>query len=102
MFHHLSGDEKAGMLREVQRVLKPGGVLTLLDFGGPEAGAEGFLARLIHASHHLKDNAEDHILALMRQAGLGSPQKVSQGAMLLGRVRLNYYQASGSPSVRLG
>jgi ubiquinone/menaquinone biosynthesis C-methylase UbiE len=102
MFHHLSRDEKAVMLREVQRVLRPGGVLTLLDFGGPEAGAEGFVARLIHSSHHLKDNAEDHILALMRQAGLGSPQKVSQGTMLFGQVRMNYYQASGSPGVRVG
>jgi ubiquinone/menaquinone biosynthesis C-methylase UbiE len=94
MFHHLSRDEKAGMLREVRRVLRPEGVLTLLDFGGPEAGADSFLARLIHSRPHLRDNAEDRILALMRQAGLARPQKVSQGAMLCGRVRMNYYQAA--------
>jgi ubiquinone/menaquinone biosynthesis C-methylase UbiE len=94
MFHHLARDEQAGMLWEVRRILRPGGVFLLLDFGGPEAGADGFLARLIHSSPHLRDNAEDHMLALLRQAGFASPQKVSQGAMLLGRVHINYYEAS--------
>ena len=101
MFHHLSRDEKEGMLREVRRVLRPGGFLLLLDFGGPEAGTTGLLARLIHSRHHLRDNAEDRILALMHQAGFASPQKVSQGAMLFGRVRMNYYQAS-VPTVEVG
>ena len=94
MFHHLLRDEKEGMLREVRRVLRPGGFFTLLDFGGPESGTDGFLARLIHSSHHLRDNSEDRILALMSQAGFASPKKVSQGTMFFGRVRMNYYQAS--------
>ena len=93
MFHHLPRDEKAGMLREVRRVLRPGGFFTLLDFGGPESAADGFLGRLIHSSHHLRDNSEDQILALMSQAGFASPQKVSQGTMLFGRVRMHYYQS---------
>jgi ubiquinone/menaquinone biosynthesis C-methylase UbiE len=94
MFHHLQPDEKAGMLRETRRVLRAGGVFTLLDFGGPESGESGFLARLIHSSHHLVDNSEHRILALMRQAGFADPKKVGQGTMLFRRVRTNYYQAS--------
>jgi hypothetical protein len=86
------------MLREVRRVLRPGGVFNLLDFGGPESGHNGFLARLIHSSHHLADNSEERILALMNQAGFAGPKKVSQGAMLFGRVRTNYYQTSVSTS----
>jgi hypothetical protein len=68
--------------------------ITLYPFGGPESGEYGFLARLIHSSHHLVDNSEDRILALMRQAGFADPKKVGQGTMLFGRVRTNYYQAS--------
>jgi ubiquinone/menaquinone biosynthesis C-methylase UbiE len=35
MFHHLKAEEKAATLREVRRVLRPGGSLHLLDFGPP-------------------------------------------------------------------
>ena len=94
MFHHLGGDEKETTLREVRRVLRPGGILSLLDFAGQEAGAGGFLARRLHSSHQLRDNSEGQILALMGRAGFTGPRKVSQDATLFGHVRINYYQAS--------
>jgi SAM-dependent methyltransferase len=94
MFHHLQPGEKEGMLREVRRVLKPGGIFSLLDFGGPESGESGFWARLIHSSHHLSENSAERILALMSQAGFADPKKVGEGTMFFGRVRINYYQAS--------
>jgi ubiquinone/menaquinone biosynthesis C-methylase UbiE len=94
MFHHLGNDEKLATLREVRRVLVPGGSLSLLDFAGPEAGSDGLLARLFHTSHHFKDNSEQQVLALMGRAGLATPQKVEQGSMFFGQMRINYYQAS--------
>jgi ubiquinone/menaquinone biosynthesis C-methylase UbiE len=93
MFHHLESGEKENALREVRRVLKPAGVFTLLDFDGPNSRENGFLARLIHSSHHLKDNSEDRILALVSQAGFLDPKKIKDGTMLFGCVRTKYYQA---------
>jgi len=94
MFHHLHDDEKAKTLREVRRVLKPGGSLHLVDFGGSESGAEGFLARWLHSSHHLRDNSEDQVLTHMRQAQFADPQMLGHGAMFFGHIAYAYYQAS--------
>src|SRR5262245_19111389 len=92
MLHHLQAGEKEKTLREVQRVLKPGGSLHLLDFGGPESGQNGFLARLFHSSHSLKDNSDSRIIALMSRAALVTPKMVARRSMRL--LKICYYHAS--------
>jgi ubiquinone/menaquinone biosynthesis C-methylase UbiE len=71
MFHHLDLPTKEATLREVGRVLVPGGSLHLVDFGGPAR-----LTRLFHLSRQLRDNAEDRVLTLMCEAGLGNAEVV--------------------------
>jgi ubiquinone/menaquinone biosynthesis C-methylase UbiE len=91
MFHHVQEDAKGKTLREIRRVLKPGGGFHMLDFAGPESG-DGFLARLIHSGHRLKDNSEHRILSLLRSAGFTYPTIVSHGTMLF--LHVAYYSAS--------
>jgi ubiquinone/menaquinone biosynthesis C-methylase UbiE len=92
MFHHLPGDEKATTMREVRRVLKPGGSLHLLDLSGAEPGAVGFLSRLFHSHDRMTANSADRILDFMNEAGLTDPKEVGRRSMLF--TRIVYYRAS--------
>jgi ubiquinone/menaquinone biosynthesis C-methylase UbiE len=91
MFHHLELADKALMLREIRRVLKPGGRLELLDFV-PKTKTHGLLPQFLRAHELMKENAEPRVLALMNEAGLSDVRRVGYGRMLVGRT--GYYQAS--------
>jgi ubiquinone/menaquinone biosynthesis C-methylase UbiE len=92
MFHHLEGVNREKTLREVRRVLKPGGSFYLLDF---EASPSGHgLFKLFHSGKHLRDNTESRIVTLMGDAGFPDRKKVAVHPVLFGLGRAGYYQAS--------
>ena len=45
MLHHLSREARRQCLREVRRVLKPGGRLLAIDFGGPVGNRHSWISR---------------------------------------------------------
>jgi SAM-dependent methyltransferase len=91
MFHHLDSNLRVASLREIVRVLRPGGSLHLMDFGGDSHQLHG-LARFARRSHTLQDNWDDRIPAMMREAGFSEPTETGQLTKHVGR--LTYYRAT--------
>lgn len=70
VFHHLEPSDRAAALREVARVLKPGGRLHLLDFAAPDPADGWQLMRVFHRHDRLRDNTDAAVLEVFRRAGL--------------------------------
>lgn len=92
MLHHLERGEKERTLDEIRRVLKPGGSLHLLDFGGPESPRR---RRGLHLHHRLADNDERTVLGRLRDHGFADARKTAERTVLK-LIRVVYYGAGRS------
>ncbi len=93
MFHHLPHHAKLATMREVRRVLKPGGSVHLLDFEQEGSHSHNPLARWLHSSERMQDNTREQILNWMREADLFEPRVVDSDQPIFGKV---VYFAAGT------
>jgi ubiquinone/menaquinone biosynthesis C-methylase UbiE len=91
MFHHLTQPEKLATLREVRRVLAPGGSLHLLDFGPPRSGFARAAAHVLQRAGHAHDNVEGRIPDFLAQAGFLHAEEVDHRGTFVGS--LSFYRA---------
>lgn len=88
MFHHLGRNERAKVLAEVRRVLKPGGRVEFLDLA---AGTHNFFGRMLHG-RPVTPAGEDRILVRFREAGLINGAHTATRRSIFGP--LAFYQAT--------
>jgi|SRR5579883_453492 ubiquinone/menaquinone biosynthesis C-methylase UbiE len=97
MLHHLDDDDKAATAAEIQRVLRPGGSLHLVDFT-QQAHAHGahdihaFLARRVLKSGHVAHSGGEEIVHLFTAAGLECTQTATRRHPIMGQY--NYFRAT--------
>jgi ubiquinone/menaquinone biosynthesis C-methylase UbiE len=91
MLHHLDDDLKAAAAVEMYRVLRPGGVLHIVDMGGPMTASDGFMARRMLRNPHIVGSLGDAIPRLLRSVGFDASVVASRPHRFIGR--LTFYRA---------
>ena len=86
MFHHLPPAAKLATLREVLRVLKPGGSLHLLDFEQEGPRSHNPLARWLHSPKRMQDNTREQILDWLREAAFREVRVVDSDRPIFGKI----------------
>jgi ubiquinone/menaquinone biosynthesis C-methylase UbiE len=88
MFHHLPPAYKAQALIEIYRILRPGGQLSILDFGQPRSAYGRTLAPLLFHLEEVADHLNGQFSALFSKVGLVNLSELSPITTIVGDLSL--------------
>ena len=91
LFHHLTREDKARTLKEVHRVLVPGGELHVADWGKPSKPLMRlafFLVQLLDGFKTTTDNVNGRLPEFFSKAGLQDVQETARYATMFGAMAL--------------
>jgi ubiquinone/menaquinone biosynthesis C-methylase UbiE len=98
--HHLDDGDKARFAAEARRVLRPGGKITILDFGGsgndhahgPIGHLTGLIDSLVRKNKQVQPNLDSALPELFRGAGFADAKQIAFRQTFVGP--LTYVQAT--------
>ena len=94
MIHHLPEADRTGAIREVLRVLRPGGRLLIVEFQAPQGRTGKRVTRHLFG-HAMADNTIDEVAVVTAEAGAAGVECHPSGVGWLGLVTASK-QAAGS------
>lgn len=87
--HHVDDAGREGFAREAWRLLRPGGKVTVLDFGGPgHADHAHGVRRRTMANARVSRNLDDALVTLLRAAGFSDAAEVRHLSHRFGEVTI--------------
>jgi ubiquinone/menaquinone biosynthesis C-methylase UbiE len=86
VFHHIVDADKLRAFTEIRRVLAPGGVFLLVDFGPPRNVFERACAHLFVHAEHAGTNLREGLRALLAAAGFARIDEEPQRSLGFARV----------------
>jgi ubiquinone/menaquinone biosynthesis C-methylase UbiE len=88
VLHHLTTDNKARALKEVFRVLRPGGKLSVLDLGRPQSSYATLVSLILRRFEEARDNIHGLLPDMFHNAGFGEVGERERYTTVFGTVSL--------------
>lgn len=88
VLHHLTHENKVRTLKEVFRVLKPGGELHVADFGKPHNSVMTLISFIVRHLEETTDHIKGLLPAMLRDAGFERIEETACYATIMGTLSL--------------